>query len=271
MVHRRAYLLSERISDEECSLKNRLKEILRCGEVALGVTLSIGNPDVAEIVGRLGFDYINFDTQHTSLSIETVQSMMQAMSFSQSTPIIRVQWNNISMINRALDIGAHGVIIPFVNTKEDAVQALRYAQFPPKGVRSYGPRRAAMRDPEYMATADEEILVLPQIETKEALDNIDEILAVDGIEAFFVGPMDLSRSLGIFTQFKHPVFTNALDKILIAAGKSGTTPGMLALIEEAEKTIERGFRLMNIGGDVAFLTEAATSALKRARAAKKKQ
>jgi 2-keto-3-deoxy-L-rhamnonate aldolase RhmA len=122
-----------------------------------------------------------------------------------------------------------------------------------------------------MTTADEEILIIPQIETKESLDNIDSILSVDGIEAFFVGPNDLSRTLGIFQQFKHPVFEKALEKILDAADRSGTTPGMLALIEEAEKTIERGFRLVNIGGDVAFLTQAATSALTRARAAKVKR
>lgn len=258
-------------SIEVSVLKNRLKETLKRGGVAVGVSLSIGNPDVAEVLGKIGFDYINFDTQHTPLSIETVQSMMQAMSYSQSTPMVRVQWNDFSMINRALDIGAQAVIIPFVNTKEDAIQALQYAKYPPKGLRSYGPRRAAMRDPDYMATADEEILIIPQIETKESLDNIDSILSVDGIEAFFVGPNDLSRTLGIFQQWKHPVFEKALARILDAADRSGTAPGMLALTEEAEKTIERGFRLVNIGGDVAFLTEAATSTLKRARAAKVKR
>jgi len=113
-------------------MKNKLKEILKRGEVALGVSVSIGHPDVAEILGKMVFDFIHFDTQHTPLSIETVQSMMQAMSYSQSTPIVRVQWNNISMINRALDIGAHGVVVPFVNTKEDAIKALQYSTFPLK-------------------------------------------------------------------------------------------------------------------------------------------
>jgi len=248
-------------------LKNRLKEILRRGEVALGVTVSIGHPDVTDVLGKIGFDFINFDTQHTPLSIETVQSMMQAMSYSQATPIVRVQWNDFAMINRALDIGAYGVIVPFVNTEEDAVKALQYATFPPKGMRSYGPRRAAMRDPEYMATADDEILILPQIETKEALDNIESILSVDGIEAFFVGPYDLSRSLGVFTQWKHPTFEKAIEKVIDAAEKSDVTPGMLALTEDAEKTIERGFRLVNIGGDVGFLTQAAASSLQKARTA----
>ena len=249
-------------------MKNKLKEILNRGGIALGVTVSIGHPDVTEILGKIGFDYINFDTQHTPLSIDTVQNLMQAMSYSQSTPIMRVQWNNISMINRALDIGAHGVIVPFVNTKDDAIKAVQYATYPPKGVRSYGPRRPMMRDPEYMTTADDEILVIPQIETKEALDNIESILSVEGIETFFVGPYDLSRSLGVFTQWKHPLFEKAIEKVLEAAEKSGKTPGMLALTEEASKTIERGFRLINIGGDVAFLTEAATSTLRKARSSK---
>jgi len=252
-------------------LKNRLKEMLRHGEVALGITVTIGHPDITDILGKVGFDFINFDTQHTPMSIETVQNMMQAMSYSQTTPIVRVQWNDFAMINRALDIGAHGIIVPFVNAKEDAVKALQYATFPPKGMRSYGPRRAAMRDPEYMATADEEILVIPQIETKEALNSIESILSVDGIKAFFVGPYDLSRSLGVFTQWKHPTFEKALGKVLEAAERSDTVPGMLAPIEDAEKTIERGFRLVNLGGDVGFLTQAVTSVLQKARTAKARQ
>ncbi len=249
-------------------LKNKLKEILRRDEVAVGATVSIGHPDITEIIGKIGFDYIHFDTQHTPLSIETVQSMMQAMSYSQTTPIVRVQWNDFAMINRALDIGAQGIIVPLVNTRKEAIEAIQSATFPPKGLRSYGPRRAAMRDPEYMATADEEILILPQIETKEALDNIDSILSLDGIEAFFVGPYDLSRSLGVFTEWKHPTFERAIERIIEAAERSGTKPGMLALIEEAKKTIKRGFRLVNVGGDVSFLTQAATSALQKARTTK---
>jgi 2-keto-3-deoxy-L-rhamnonate aldolase RhmA len=252
-------------------MKNRLKEILRRGDVALGATVTIGHPFVTDILGKIGFDFINFDTQHTPLSIETVQSMMEAMSYSQTTPIVRVEWNEFSMINRALDIGAHGIVVPFVNTKEDIVKAIRSATFPPKGLRSYGPLRASLRDPEYMLTTDEEILVIPQIETKKALDNMESILSVDGVEAFFVGPYDLSLSLGVFAQWKNPIFEKSLGKILEAAEKSGTTPGMLALTEEAEKTIGRGFRLVNIGGDSAFLKQAATSALQKARTAKIKQ
>lgn len=247
-----------------------MKETLRQGKVALGITLSIGHPDVAEALSGISLDYINFDTQHTPLSIDTVQSMMQALSNSESTPIVRVMANDLAMINRALDIGAHGVIVPFVNTKEDAVKAVRNATFPPRGIRSWGPRRAAMHDPDYERTTDDEILVIPQIETKEAVDNIDSILTVDGIEVFFVGPHDLSWTLGIHGQWNNPKFEEAIGKVLDAAKRYDVTPGMLALTEAAEKTIERGFRLVNLGGDVAFMTEGVRSALVRARKAKPK-
>ena len=116
-----------------------------------------------------------------------------------------------------------------------------------------------------MATADEEILLIPQIETKQALENIDDILTTDGIDAFFVGPYDLSRSLGVFTQWKNPVFEKAIEEVLEAAERTGTAPGMLALTEDSQKTIKHGFRLVNIGGDVSFLTETANKALEAAR------
>jgi 2-keto-3-deoxy-L-rhamnonate aldolase RhmA len=251
-------------------LKNKLKETLRQGKVALGVSLSIGHPDVAEALSKMGLDYINFDTQHTPLSIDTVQSMMQAMGGSDSTPIVRVMANDLAIINRALDIGAHGVIVPFVNTKEDAVKAVRNATFPPGGIRSWGPRRAAMHDLDYERTANDEILVIPQIETKEAVDNIDSIITVDGIEAFFVGPHDLSWTLGIHGRWSNPKFEEVIGRVLDAAKRYNVTPGMLALTEDAEKTIERGFRLVNLGGDLAFMTSAVNSALARARKARPK-
>ena len=244
-------------------MKNRLREILKKGDIAVGVTVTIGHPDVSEILAKMGFDFIHFDTQHSPLSIETVQYLMQSMSYSETTPIIRVQWNDIAMINRALDIGAHGVVIPFVNTKEDMEKALKFARFPPKGVRSYGPRRASLRDPEYVKNCNEEILVFPQIETKEGLENIEDILSVDGVEAFFVGPYDLSFSLGVFRQWDNPKFVKALERIIEAAEKTNTVAGMLALIEEPDKAIERGFRLLNLGIDTGLLIDAASTLLEK--------
>jgi len=244
-----------------------LREILKHGEVALGVTVSIGHPYITDVLGGVGYDFINFDAQHTPMSMETIQTMLQAMSYSQTTPIIRVQWNDFGIINRALDIGAQGIVIPFVNTKEDVLKAIENARYAPIGMRSYGPVRAALRDPEYVHTSDEEVLILPQIETKESLDNIEEILSVDGVEAFFVGPYDLSRSLGVFTQWHHPTFDKAIEKVLETAENTGTVPGMLALTEEAQKTIERGFRLVNLGRDTSMLAQIARSDLQKAKGA----
>jgi len=249
-------------------LRNRLREILRRGEVAIGMTVSIGHPLITDILGGIGFDFINFDLQHSPLSIESTLSMMQAMSFSETTPIIRVPWNEFAIINSALDIGAHGIIIPFVNTKEDVLKAVQYATYPPKGMRSFGPIRASLRDPEYIETCDEEILILPQIETQEGLDNVEDILSVDKIEAFFVGPYDLSRSLGVWRKWDHPKFEDALQRILDAAESTGTVPGLLAPIEEIYKTIKRGFKLISIGGDVGFLKQAAAYELQKARSIK---
>ena len=246
-------------------MRNRLREILRRGEVAIGMTVSIGHPFVTDILGGIGFDFINFDLQHSPLSIESALSMMEAMSYSETTPIVRVPWNEFAIINSALDIGAHGIIIPFVNTKEDVLKAVQYATYPPKGMRSFGPIRASLRDPEYVETCDEEILILPQIETQEGLKNVEDILSVDKIEAFFVGPYDLSRSLGVWREWNHPKFEDAIQKILEAAENTGTVPGMLAPIEEIQKTIQRGFKLISIGRDVGFLRQAAASELQKAK------
>ncbi|MCD6464849.1 hypothetical protein J7L27_00565 [Candidatus Bathyarchaeota archaeon] len=247
-------------------MRNRLKDVLEHSEVAFGVTVTIGHPDVTEILGGIGFDFINIDMQHAPLNIETVQNLMQSMSYSQTTPIVRVPQNDYAMINSALDVGAHGIIIPLVNTRNDILKALNYALYPPKGARSYGPRRAILRDPEYVASANREILVIPQIETREAVENLEEILSVEGVKALFVGPNDLSMSLGVYAQWHHPTFEKALNTIIETAEKSGVKPGILAPIGEPEELIDRGFKLITLGKDAAFLMNAATSVLKRARA-----
>lgn len=246
-------------------MKNRLKDVLEHDEVAFGVTVTIGHPDITEILGEIGFDYINIDMQHAPLDIQTVQNLMQSMSYSQTTPIIRVPQNDYAMINSALDVGAHGIIIPLVNTKEDLLKALKYALYPPKGIRSYGPRRAILRDPEYVANANKEILVIPQIETREALENLEEILSVEGVKALFVGPNDLSMSLGVYAQWRHPTFEKALNTIIETAEKNGVKPGILAPIGELEELIDRGFKLITVGKDTTFLMDAAASALKKVK------
>jgi len=248
-------------------LENILKKKLKNGKIVFGITLGIGNPEVADLLGNIGFDYINFDTQHTSLSVETIHSMMAAMSYSKSTPIMRVISNDLGQINRALDIGAYGVIVPLVNSKEDAQKAVSAARYSPKGGRSWGPRRAALRDPDYAETADKEVMIMPQIETRAALDRIDDILSVEGLDAIFVGPYDLSMSLGVFRKFESSIFLKAIETIVSSCEAHGIAPGLLAPIGPVELPIEQGFKLINVGSDYGFMASSARDAFNKARAA----
>jgi 4-hydroxy-2-oxoheptanedioate aldolase len=229
------------------------------------VTLGIGSPEVAEALGNLGLNFITFDTQHTSLDTETVQAMTQAISYSQSTPIVRVVSNDLGLINRALDVGAHAVIVPLVNSREDAEKAVQSSMYPPKGKRSWGPRRPALRDPDYAATANAEVMVMPQVETELALKNLEDIVTTEGIEAIFIGPMDLSMSLGVFRQFDSPKFLKAVETVVSTCKAHNVFPGLLAPAGPVERSIQQGFKLITLGGDLGLLSESVAKVLKNAR------
>jgi 4-hydroxy-2-oxoheptanedioate aldolase len=257
--------LCKELQTEEEDLHNTLKAQLRRGEVTFGVTVGIGSPEVSEALGTIGLDWINIDLQHTSLGDQTVQGMIQSMSYSQTVPIIRVISNDLGLINRALDAGAYAVIVPLVNSKEDAEQAVRYSRYPPKGVRSWGPRRPSLRDPEYAATADSEIMIIPQVETELALRNLEEIVCTEGVDALFVGPMDLSMSLGVFRQFDSPRYLSAVEAIVSTCKDHNVAPGILAPTGPVRRSIEQGFKMISLGGDLAMLTEGARKTLEGAK------
>ena len=248
-------------------MKNRLKEILRAGQVAIGGAITSSNLDAAEIMARMGFDWLVFDTEHAPLSIGTVQALMQAAKGTEIVPIVRVAWNDMVLIKLALDIGAYGIIIPWVNNQAEAVRAVRACKYPPAGIRGVGPRRAAeygTRTQEYMRTADEEVMVIPQIETEEAVNNAEEILSVKGMDAFIVGPADLSTSLGVPLQFDHPKFVKAIKKVLQAGKKAKIPAGMFAPgAEAAARFISQGFQLVCVGGDIGFLMNGCRAALEK--------
>lgn len=249
-------------------MHNRLKSQLRSGETTFGVTVTVGSPEIPYALGNVGLDWINFDMQHTILDIQTVAEMMQAMSYSQTVPIVRVPSNDPAIINRALDFGAHGIIIPLVNSRQDAVKAVQSATYAPRGTRSCG-LRAALRDPDYFATADDEVMVIPQIETEPAVQHLEDIVTADGIEAVFCGPLDLSMSLGVFRQFDSPKFVKATDSIVSICEAHKVAPGLLAPIGPVERGIQQGFRLISLGGDLPMLASSVENALKNARTATK--
>jgi 4-hydroxy-2-oxoheptanedioate aldolase len=230
--------------------------------------VGIGHPEISYSLGNLGLDWINFDMQHGVLGVETLTSMIQAMSYSQTVPIVRVPSNDLAVINNALDFGASGVIVPLVNCREDAEKAVRWSRYTPKGTRSWA-QRATLGDPDYAATANVELMVIPQIETDTSLHNLEEIVCTDGIEAVFCGPYDLSMSLGIFRQFDDPKFMRALDTIVSTCRAHDVYPGILAPIGYVENNLRLGFKLISLGGDLPMLKDVVSKALETARNASK--
>ncbi|MBS7609410.1 hypothetical protein KEJ36_00170 [Candidatus Bathyarchaeota archaeon] len=249
-------------------MKNPVKAKLKRGEVSFGAWISIGHPDISESLAYVGFDWLLFDTEHCPLNIEIIQGLLQSMGYgARSVPLIRVAWNDMVLIKRALDIGAYGLVIPWVNTKDEALSAVRACKYPPEGVRGFGPRRASMYDPEYVKTANEELLIVAQIETESALKNLDDILSVKGIDVALIGPWDLSMSLGVFTQWDSPKFKAAVDKVLEACERWNVAPGYVCGDENIRWAVEKGFKFISIGGDEGFMLKGAIDSLMRAKEA----
>lgn len=251
----------------EKMIRNQVKEVLGRGEVTLGTWITTASPDVAEIMANMGFDCLVFDTEHAPLSIETVQNLIQATNGSGTFPIVRVAWNDQVLIKRALDIGAYGLIVPWVNSKEDAVMAVRAAKYPPTGIRGIGPRRASnyyQNFKDYFEGADEEIMVVVQIEHIDAVDNVDEIVSVEGIDVFFIGPADLTASMGLFGKYNHPKVVQAMDKVLNSIKDAGVPAGIHAFdIEDAIERISQGFQFILVGTDIGFLIQGCAETLKK--------
>ncbi len=240
--------------------------MLREGQLAIGTELAISHPDVAEAIGRLGYDWIMIDTEHAPLDPGTVQVLLQAMGTSKSVPIARVTWNNMVLVKRLLDVGLYGIIVPWVNTKEEAIYAVRSMRYPPHGVRGFGPRRAGMLDPDYVKTADKELFLGVQIETQKAVDNIDEILSVEGVDAALVGPADLSLSMGMLGKFDDSRFVAALNKVIDSCNAHGVTPGMLGT-DDVGKRARMGFRMFCRLNDLGFIKGEAELSLAESRKA----
>ena len=244
-------------------MKNTLKERLTAGESVTGAFVEMAHPDITEILSRLGFDWLLLDTEHGSLEPETLKQLMQAMNGSGCVPIVRPPWNDPVHIKRILDVGSYGVLVPWVSNKAAAEAAVRACRYPPEGIRGYGPRRAGRFDPDYFKTANREILVIVQIETAEAVDNIDDILAVAGVDACFIGPYDLSCNLGLGLppQWDNPEYLAVFDRVLEAAARHGKPTGMYANVNNIEWALKKGFRLNTVGSADSFLIAGARAAL----------
>jgi 2-keto-3-deoxy-L-rhamnonate aldolase RhmA len=246
---------------------NRVKELLRNGKMTVGAWITIGNSDVAEMLAHKGFDWFVFDMEHAPLDIERVQLLMQASCATDTTPFVRPAWNDLVAIKRALDIGAQGLVVPWVNNSEDAIRAVQAARYPPRGLRGAGPRRASMYglDRGYIAEADNNIVVIVQIETSQALENAENILKVDGVGGFFIGPRDLSVSMGFGGKRDHPDLDRAIEKVLSIGKRLGVQGGIMCHSPgEIESAAEKGFKFIAIGADYDYVLWGADIALRAA-------
>src|SRR5947209_18941004 len=215
---------------------NQVKEKLKRGEPAVGAWLSLPSVPSARVMARLGFDWLVLDMEHTAQNAVLMADMVATIADSGTcAPMVRVPGNSVEWFKWALDAGAWGVVVPMVNSREEAQRVVEYAKYPPLGARSIGgafaPYGFGITDwHDYAQTANDEIIITIQIESAQALQNLDEILSVPGIDVAFVGPNDLHAQLGLTpsTEGAEPVFTDALERIKAAARKHHLATGIFS-------------------------------------------
>jgi len=239
-----------------------LKSKLRAGETAIGCWLSLGSATGAEIIGMSGYDWALVDLEHGSGDFSVLLSQIVALERHGVTPIVRVAACEPSLVKRVLDLGTAGVVIPLVSTLEDAVIAVRSVRYPPEGIRGVaGTTRASgfgTSFKEYFERANRDILAIIQVETGEAVENIVDIAAIEGLDVLFVGPRDLSTNLGTPSDFESEEFKSAVASVEQAARDSGKIMGTICTRpDEAQRLIERGYHFIAVAADVILLGESA--------------
>lgn len=244
----------------------------RAGGQTVGGWLSVANAYTAEMMASLGFDYLCIDMQHGMLGPEDLRYMLPAISTSETTPIVRVPWNEPYEIMRALDAGAYGVIVPMVNNRSEAEQAVSACRYPPDGLRSFGPIRAAMYGGRgYADEANGQIACIAMIETAEGLENLDEIATTPGLDAIYIGPSDLSFALGLkpVGQFEEQIHIDTVARILDACRRAGIGAGIhTGSLDYTQRYLEQGFNMVTLGTDGAFMARLAAQELAAAKKTK---
>ena len=254
--------------------KNKLKELFKTGKPIINSWLSIPSSFSAESMAQQSWDSLTIDMQHGLIDYSSAVSMLQAISTTDITPMARVNWNEPGQIMKILDAGCYGVICPMVSNRQEAEKFVQACQYPPKGYRSFGPIRASIYGgSDYAKHADDEILKLAMIETKEALEKLDEILDTPHLDGVYIGPADLSLAVGEEPGFDKPEDTKAYKEILrildaakkrkLIAGLHNGTP------EYAQKMLDKGFNLVTVGSDSRYITAGAKTDLEKLKGIKR--
>ncbi|MGI0090379.1 MAG: HpcH/HpaI aldolase family protein [Nitrososphaerales archaeon] len=249
--------------------ENSLKKKLRRGDTVFGAGVSISNSEIPEILSLVPFDFFQFDMEHGPLNLTSLEGLLQTTA-AQITPIVRVPTNDALPIRQVLDAGAYGTMIPMVNSGDEALRAVKSSKYPPMGTRGMGARRAASyysNSSDYIMRANEETMVIPMIETREGVQNAEEIISTKGVDAWFVGINDLAASLGHVGEPHSQAVSEAMNSILQIGKKADVAGGTLARSpEEARTFVKGGHKLILLGSDVSFLLGGAKSILAAVKA-----
>jgi 4-hydroxy-2-oxoheptanedioate aldolase len=243
-----------------------LRELWDRGGVTVGGWCSLPSAFSAELMARSGYDWVCIDTQHGLIGYDQMALMLQAVAMTGTPAFVRVPWNQPDHIMKALDAGAQGIVVPMVNSAEEARAAVGACRYPPEGYRSWGPIRASLGVPGYSpSSANRRVVVAVMIETTSGLESADEILAVAGVDAVYVGPSDLAVSHGLEPggDSRDPVHARLIEAALAACQRNGVVPGLhCASVENARHWRERGFRMLNVASDAVFLRQGAGSVVR---------
>ena len=241
--------------------KNTFKSALKSGRAQIGLWSSLSSNYTVEVIAGAGFDWILLDSEHSPADLENLLGQLQAAAPYPSHAVVRVPWNDMVTIKRTLDVGAQSLLIPYVSTPEEARAAVSYTRYPPAGVRGVaGTTRATRfgRIKDYAKRAHEEICVLVQVETQGALDNIEAICAIEGVDGVFIGPADLHASLGHTGEIANPKVKPKIDEAIRRIRKCDKAPGILTPSEaDARNWLECGALFVAVGADVGILARGA--------------
>lgn len=249
---------------------SELKRKLQAGEVCLGSWLTCSDVALADVLSHCGFDFIVMDMEHAPLTLENVQQMNIPFRDAPAVSIARIPWNDAVYCKQVLDAGTEGVLVPWVNTAAEARAAVAACKYPPLGVRGIAPRLASdygRSRTDYLKTANDRTVVMCQIETQAAVDNLDEMLQVPGVDVYFVGPADLSASMGYTGEPNHPAVIRVIDDVIARCCAAGKVCGTVSNdADECLQLIRRGMQLVTISGDFRLMQMAAMAALEKVRA-----
>ncbi len=236
-----------------------LKEKLRNKEVALGSWITLGHPAIAEIMAKAGFDWLVVDLEHSVISIEVAGDLIRTIDLCGVSPLVRLTSNDPNQIKRVMDAGAHGIVVPMVNTPAEAARAVAATRYAPQGSRGVGLARAqgyGVNFQDYLKWQSDGPVVIVQIEHKDAVNHLEKILTVPGVDGFIIGPYDLSCSMGIPGQFENAEFINTMAYIRETGQRLGCPAGLHIVepdLQRLEQTIREGYTFIAYSVDIRML------------------